>query len=126
MSRAPQGRPQVGHGASVFQSRAGALEHVYRLAEQLDAAPSAVGQAGRPQRHPDRARAFGGLSERDLFGCERSRFGLCAEREVRETGEYPDIYRRFAELVERRESQVDTVPLQLVADCLLVGSRKPA
>jgi predicted dehydrogenase len=49
-----------------------------------------------------------------------------AEREVRETGEYPDIYRRFAELVERRESQVDTVPLQLVADCLLVGSRKPA
>ena len=39
-------------------------------------------------------------------------------------GEYPDIYRRFAELVERRESHVDTVPLRLVADCLLVGSRQ--
>jgi hypothetical protein len=37
--------------------------------------------------------------------------------------EYPDIYRRFAELVERGESQVDSVPLRLVADCLLVGSR---
>ena len=37
--------------------------------------------------------------------------------------EYPDIYRRFAELIERGESQVDSVPLRLVADCLLVGSR---
>jgi D-galactose 1-dehydrogenase len=41
-------------------------------------------------------------------------------------GEYPDIYRRFAELVERGESQVDSVPLRLVADCLLVGSRQLA
>ena len=41
-------------------------------------------------------------------------------------GEYPDIYRRFAEMVERRESHVDSVPLRLVADCLLVGSRHPA
>jgi predicted dehydrogenase len=40
--------------------------------------------------------------------------------------EYPDIYRRFAELVDRRESQVDSVPLRLVADCLLVGSRHSA
>lgn len=39
-------------------------------------------------------------------------------------GEYPDIYRRFAELVESRESQVDSVPLRMVADCLLVGSRE--
>jgi len=38
-------------------------------------------------------------------------------------GEYPDIYRRFAELIERGESQVDSVPLRMVADCLLVGSR---
>lgn len=37
--------------------------------------------------------------------------------------EYPDIYRRFAELIERGESQVDNVPLRMVADCLLVGSR---
>jgi D-galactose 1-dehydrogenase len=40
--------------------------------------------------------------------------------------EYPDIYRRFAELIDRRESQVDVVPLRLVADCLLVGSRRSA
>lgn len=40
--------------------------------------------------------------------------------------EYPDIYRRFAELVETGESEVDVVPLRLVADCLLVGSRRTA
>jgi predicted dehydrogenase len=40
--------------------------------------------------------------------------------------EYPDIYRRFAELVEAGESHVDVVPLRLVADCLLVGSRRQA
>jgi D-galactose 1-dehydrogenase len=40
--------------------------------------------------------------------------------------EYPDIYRRFAELIERGHSDVDVVPLRLVADCLLVGSRRVA
>ena len=40
--------------------------------------------------------------------------------------EYPDIYRRFAELIERGQSDVDVVPLRLVADCLLVGSRRAA
>ena len=39
-------------------------------------------------------------------------------------GEYPDIYRRFAELIDRGQSEVDVVPLRLVADCLLVGSRR--
>lgn len=38
------------------------------------------------------------------------------------SGEYPDIYRRFADLVEGGESQVDSEPLRMVADCLLVGS----
>src|SRR5260370_924170 len=56
------------------------------LAEQLDAARSAVGEAGRPQRYPERARAFEGPGERDLLGCECSGFGLCAEREVGERG----------------------------------------
>ncbi len=37
--------------------------------------------------------------------------------------EYPAIYRRFAELIDQRKSDVDTAPLRLVADCLLVGSR---
>ena len=51
---------------------------------------------------------------------------LVVDGEPRPTGakaEYPDIYRRFAELVDRGESEVDSVPLRLVADCLLVGSR---
>lgn len=38
-------------------------------------------------------------------------------------GEYPDIYRQFADLIDRRSSKVDVAPFRLVADCLLVGSR---
>ena len=38
-------------------------------------------------------------------------------------GEYPDIYRTFAELIDERRSLVDVTPLRLVADCLLVGRR---
>ncbi|HYX48027.1 MAG TPA: Gfo/Idh/MocA family oxidoreductase [Sphingomicrobium sp.] len=36
-------------------------------------------------------------------------------------GEYPDIYRTFADLIDTRRSLVDVAPLRLVADCLLVG-----
>ena len=49
-----------------------------------------------------------------------------AEQSASGLAEYPDIYRRFAELIEQNQSQVDVLPLQLVADCLLVGSRQPA
>ena len=45
------------------------------------------------------------------------------DRTVSGPGEYPDIYRRFADLVDLRRSDVDVRPLRLVADCLLVGSR---
>jgi predicted dehydrogenase len=38
-------------------------------------------------------------------------------------GEYPDIYRVFADLIDERRSLVDVAPFRLVADCLLVGSR---
>jgi predicted dehydrogenase len=38
-------------------------------------------------------------------------------------GEYPDIYRRFVELIDERRSEVDIAPLRLVADCLLAGRR---
>lgn len=38
-------------------------------------------------------------------------------------GEYPDIYQRFANLIDERKSLVDVAPLRLVADCFLVGSR---
>ena len=39
-------------------------------------------------------------------------------------GEYPDIYRQFAELIDQRQSRVDVAPLRLVADCLLAGRRQ--
>jgi len=39
-------------------------------------------------------------------------------------GEYPDIYRTFADLIDQRRSLVDVAPFRLVADCLLVGSRQ--
>lgn len=45
-----------------------------------------------------------------------------AAQVAEEIGEYPDIYRRFADLVDEGESQVDVVPLRMVADCLLVAS----
>ena len=38
-------------------------------------------------------------------------------------GEYPDIYREFAELLERRESHVDLAPLRLCAEAFLLGRR---
>ena len=41
-------------------------------------------------------------------------------------GEYPDIYRTFLDLIDERRSLVDVAPLRLVADCLLVASRKTA
>jgi len=47
-----------------------------------------------------------------------------APRGAEGAGEYPDIYRRFAELVEGGTSEVNSVPLRMVADCLLVGSRQ--
>ena len=40
-----------------------------------------------------------------------------------EPGEYPDIYRRFVDLIDERRSEVDVAPFRLVADCLLVGRR---
>lgn len=39
-------------------------------------------------------------------------------------GEYPDIYRTFANLIDERRSLVDVAPLRLVADCLLLGRRQ--
>ena len=45
-----------------------------------------------------------------------------SEQQCAGAGEYPDIYRLFAELIDARRSLVDVAPLRLVADCLLVGS----
>jgi hypothetical protein len=39
-------------------------------------------------------------------------------------GEYPRLYRRFAELCDARLSEVDWRPFQLVADAFLVGERR--
>ena len=38
-------------------------------------------------------------------------------------GEYPDLYRAFADLIDCRQSSVDVAPLRLVADTLLVARR---
>ena len=47
-----------------------------------------------------------------------------AEQALEGIGEYPDIYRRFVQLIDERRSEVDVAPLRLVADCLLLGSRE--
>jgi D-galactose 1-dehydrogenase len=39
-------------------------------------------------------------------------------------GEYPDIYRTFAELIDQRRSLVDVAPFRLVADALLLARTK--
>jgi len=46
------------------------------------------------------------------------------ERQSSGPGEYPDIYREFVDLIDESRSHVDVAPLRLVADCLLVGSRR--
>ena len=38
--------------------------------------------------------------------------------------EYPRLYRRFAKLIERRESDVDVTPFQIAADAFLIGRRR--
>jgi predicted dehydrogenase len=45
-----------------------------------------------------------------------------AERPSQGPGEYPDIYRLFADLIDERRSLVDVAPFRLVADSLLIGS----
>jgi D-galactose 1-dehydrogenase len=39
-------------------------------------------------------------------------------------GEYADIYRTFVDLIDQRRSLVDVAPFRLVADSMMVGSRK--
>ncbi len=39
-------------------------------------------------------------------------------------GEYPTLYRRFAELIQSGQSNVDLEPLRLTADAFLLGERK--
>jgi len=45
------------------------------------------------------------------------------EQAVEGIGEYPDLYRHFAALIARGASDVDTAPLQHVADAFLLGRR---
>ncbi len=42
----------------------------------------------------------------------------------RPSAEYPALYARFAELIDRSGSDLDVAPLRLVADCLLVATRR--
>ncbi|WP_253949301.1 Gfo/Idh/MocA family protein [Mangrovicoccus sp. HB161399] len=46
-----------------------------------------------------------------------------APQRVAGLGEYPDLYRRFAELIAQGESDVDVAPLLHVADAFLTGRR---
>ncbi|WP_114226871.1 MULTISPECIES: Gfo/Idh/MocA family protein [Sphingomonas] len=46
------------------------------------------------------------------------------ERAAQGPGEYPSLYQHFAALIAAKESLVDTAPLRLVADALLVGRRE--
>jgi predicted dehydrogenase len=46
------------------------------------------------------------------------------ERTTAGPGEYPMLYERFADLIARGDSLVDTAPLRLVADAMLVGRRE--
>jgi len=46
------------------------------------------------------------------------------QQEVSGPPEYPDLYRQFADLIDCRQSHVDTRPLRLVADALLIGRRE--
>lgn len=46
------------------------------------------------------------------------------ERAAEGPGEYPDLYRTFADLIDERRSLVDVEPLRLVADTFLVASRR--
>lgn len=43
---------------------------------------------------------------------------------VTAAGEYPGLYRRFAELIAAGASDVDVRPLELVADAFLLGTRR--
>jgi hypothetical protein len=56
------------------------------MAEQLDAACSALDKAGRAQRYSARAGATVGLGEFYFLGRERSRFCSLVEHESREGG----------------------------------------
>ncbi len=47
-------------------------------------------------------------------------------RRLETLGEYPDLYRRFGELIAAGASDVDLSPLILVADAFLLGRRLPA
>lgn len=45
-------------------------------------------------------------------------------QDVGDEGEYPTLYARFAELVNDGRSEVDALPLSLVADTFMIGERK--
>jgi D-galactose 1-dehydrogenase len=47
-----------------------------------------------------------------------------AETERGPDREYPNIYRRFARLIDARESDVDASPLRICADAFLMGRRQ--
>jgi len=57
-------------------------------------------------------------------GAELSIDGKSVTADAGMAGEYPRLYKRFAELCETRASDVDWRPFQLVADAFLIGERR--
>jgi predicted dehydrogenase len=54
-----------------------------------------------------------------------ARLTIDGAEQVREAErEYPRLYRRFADLIHARESDVDVSPLRIVADAFLIGRRE--
>ena len=90
-----------------------------------------AGLPGQPRARlaADRARRPGTSPSRPTGALALQHGGatlvIDGEEQVREPErEYPLIYRRFAELLAARESEVDTSPLRIIADAFLIGRRE--
>jgi D-galactose 1-dehydrogenase len=75
-----------------------------------------------PQTWDITARTDDGVLKLSLGGAELTLDGQAVE--VGENREYPGLYDRFAQLIARGDSEVDTRPLTLAADAFLVGTRE--
>lgn len=75
-----------------------------------------------PQSWDIRVETEGGTLTLSLGGGAMAIDGLV--QKLGPEGEYPGLYRRFAELVEARAVDADIAPLRLVADAFLRGERR--
>ncbi|MFJ5296291.1 Gfo/Idh/MocA family protein [Pseudomonas sp. NPDC088368] len=76
-----------------------------------------VNELWRIELHSD-----GGVLRLDSGGAEVSLNGVA--QAVSEEGEYPAMYRHFAQLIAEGRSDLDLQPLRIVADSFFVGSKE--